>query len=261
MSKNLDTRRLAKLVRWTIITDRQYEIRAFWMYLALTCFILQFDNIIFSLEGNIKAGFSDGCIIAIIVGLLAGGGAYFFSSFYYWNDGIRELCMLPASRLEKFLVRCLCPWLVQLLAFGVSLLAADALQYLTGLILGREPLYWATSHALAHFHLGSIHGTTLFVIIALILWSNTLFALGANLFRNVKYSSIFTMLFLLVLFVGAIALLPATPYQMGHALGMMVKQWGPPIGTALLVLSAVNIAASYRLFGQRPIIGRFINTL
>ena len=101
MSKNLNFDRLGKLVRWTTVTDRSYIIRSFWMYLALLCIILQLDNLRFVMNSGVRIGFTYGCVIAMIVGLLAGGGSYFFNSFNQWKDGIRELCLLLDSNDER----------------------------------------------------------------------------------------------------------------------------------------------------------------
>ena len=261
MSKNLNFDRLGKLVRWTTVTDRSNIIRSFWMYLALLCIILQLDNLRFVLNSGVRIGFTYGCVIAMIVGLLAGGGSYFFNSFNQWKDGIRELCLLPASRLEKFLVRYLFSWGVQIVSFTVSLLIADVLQYIVGFVLGREPLFWVTSRVIETMNIVNWDGKTIFVVIALMAWSNTLFLLGSNFFRSLKYSFVYTGLVLTALFIGFLLLLPSGSYQTGFTLGSMVKQHGIVIGCIGILLSIANVMAAYRLFGHRPLIGRFINPL
>ena len=248
MSKNLNFDRLSKLVRWTTVTDRSYIIRSFWMYLALLCIILQLDNLRFVLNSGLRIGFTNGCIIAMTIGLLAGGGSYFFNSYNLWKDGIRELSLLPASRLEKFLVRYLFSWGVQIVGFAASLLIADVLQYAVGIVLGREPLFWATSEAFDALNIANWDGKTIFVVIA-------------NFFRSLKYSFVYTGLVLTALFIGFLLLLPSGSYQTGFALGSMVKQHGIVIGCIGILLSIANLMAAYRLFGHRPLIGRFINPL
>jgi preprotein translocase subunit SecD len=85
--------------------------------------------------------------------------------------------------------------------------------------------------------------------------------LGSNFFRSLKYSFVYTGLVLTALFIGFLLLLPSGSYQTGFTLGSMVKQHGIVIGCIGILLSIANVMAAYRLFGHRPLIGRFINPL
>jgi preprotein translocase subunit SecD len=71
----------------------------------------------------------------------------------------------------------------------------------------------------------------------------------------------FSSLSKLILTGGFLLLLPSGSYQTGFTLGSMVKQHGIVIGCIGILLSIANVMTAYRLFGHRPLIGRFINPL
>ena len=113
-SKSFNLTRLEKLVRWTLVTDRAYNIKTLWMYVTMTCIFFQLPNLSYAISHltNDTYDLVKVVIIVMPLSILAAGGSYFFYSFYLWKDGIRELTMLPASKAEKFAVRFLMPILL-----------------------------------------------------------------------------------------------------------------------------------------------------
>ena len=104
MSKSFNLTRLEKLVRWTLVTDRAYNIKTLWTYVTTTCIFFQLPNLSYAISHLTNDTYDLVKIVIIVMPLsiLAAGGSYFFYSFYLWKDGIRELTMLPASKAEKF---------------------------------------------------------------------------------------------------------------------------------------------------------------
>ena len=256
MSQSFNLSRIGKLVRWTLVTDRPYHTKAFAMVVMMECIFFQVVNFEYFFghghEGNHMVRVA---VLAWFFSLTACGGSYFFYSYHMWKDGIRELIMLPASRLEKFLVRYILPVLVQLLFFVIGTLVADFLQHFVGFIINREPLDWMIPdiiNAVTSFF-GNLSGLELFVLIVLAFWVNSMFLLGAHLVRNIKYNFLFTTLVLLAIFIAALVLIPN-----GR---MFVHHQGILLSIVLIALSVLNYWLAFRLFSHRPLIGKFINKL
>ena len=100
----------------------------------------------------------------------------------------------------------------------------------------------------------------------LAIWVHTFFLFGANLFRSVKYSWVFTTLII----VAIIALLvcvwsfgSSDAYENGYSFGQMVHNFllnnAAVMYVVLPLLSVFNVVLSYLLFCRRQLIGRFIN--
>lgn len=262
MSKSFNLTRLGKLVRWTLTTDRPYNIKSLGMYVGMMTIIYQMINLFYA-TGDIKEGYELIHVANIVMPLsiLAAGGSYFLISYSYWKDGIRELIMLPASKAEKFTVRFLLPMFTQLLFLVIACMVADFLQHLVGLIINREPLEWMLADTFRSLSFSNFYGFTLLSLAVILFWINSLFLLGANLFRNIKYNFIITALVLLALFIVIMTLLPSDHKQKGMLFRQILDYNGLVTSCILLALGAFNIWLSYRLFSHRPLIGKFINKL
>ncbi len=259
MSKVFNIHRAGQLTRWMITTDKPYIRKTGAIFLTMLCLILQMGNLNHLIShSDYHSFFPQACVYAMFAGILLAGGSYFFSSYIYWRDGIRELCMLPASNLEKFTVRYLLSNLVPLVLFLASLVVADGLQYLVGMLLGK-PTSWLISDTVTLLGDLNISVQGIFMLVALVIWTNSLFLLGANLLHNIRYNFFFTAAVLFLLFILLNATLPEGPYQGGWTLGRFLKNWNYAVGFGFLALSALNFVLSYRLFSHRPIIGRFVN--
>lgn len=261
MSKNFDFKRLGKLLRWTLVTDRPYSIKCLGMYVGMIGIMFQMLNLHYAM-GDYQGGIHFIYAISVFMPLavLAFGGSYFVVSYAYWKDGIRELIMLPASRFEKFIVRYLVPIIIQLCCLLVAFVVADVLQYLVGLIIGREPLEWMMPKIVTWYQRFNIDGSAIVFAIG-IFWVNTLYLLGANFFRNLKYNWVVTTVVLLVIFIAVMMLLPSGMYDKGRITAQFFKQWSTILCIVLLATGCLNIWLAFRLFSSRPLIGKYINKL
>ena len=138
---------------------------------------------------------------------------------------------------------------------------ADFLQHLVGFIINREPLEWMLADTFQFISLKDLSGKALLSLSMILFWTNSMFLLGANLFRNIKYNFLITSVVLLVLFIAIMALLPSDFKQKGMIFRQILDYKGIITTIILLSLSVFNIWLSYRLFGYRPLIGKFINKL
>ena len=249
-------------MRWTLVTDRPYNIKCLGMYVGMMCIIYQMVNLMYAV-GNIQQSYEliRYANIVMPLSIMGAGGSYFFISYSYWKDGIRELTMLPASKAEKFTVRFLLPMLLQFVYLAVGCLVADFLQHLVGFIINREPLEWMLADTFQFISLKDLSGKALLSLSMILFWTNSMFLLGANLFRNIKYNFLITSVVLLVLFIAIMALLPSDFKQKGMIFRQILDYKGIITTIILLSLSVFNIWLSYRLFGYRPLIGKFINKL
>lgn len=263
MSKSFNLTRLEKLVRWTLVTDRVYNIKTLWMYVTMMSIFFQMPNLFYAMYHHTHDAYDLIKIVIIVmpISILAAGGSYFFYSFYMWKDGIRELIMLPASKAEKFTVRFLLPILLQFVFLAIGLVIADILQHLVGFIINREPLDWMLVHMFREVSFNNFTGYTPLSVAVLLFWCNTMFLLGANLFRNIKFNFIITSVVLLVLLIIFITLLPSDNVQKGMIFRKILDFNGIITSIILLALSIFNIWLSYLLFGHRPLIGKYINKL
>ncbi|MBO4821183.1 MAG: hypothetical protein J5548_06920 [Prevotella sp.] len=259
MSQNFNLQRLGRFLRWTLVTDLPYYKKTLGSLLGGMIIIFQFINL-FMWRGD---GFHFVYVVVsslmIIIPLV--GSTYFFHSYSNWKDGIRDLFMLPASNLEKFLVRYILSVLVQLVLFFISCVVGDILQYIVGLVVGREPLRFIFWDILSMISFQPTFSKEFFCTAMLLLWMHTLYLLGANFLRNIKYNFVFPTLILLLLFIFVIMLLPDSGYGKGKVMHEIVLNHGVVVGCLLLAASIFNYMLSYRLFCRRQLIGRFFNTL
>ena len=256
MSQSFNLHRIGQLVRWSMATDRPYNVKSFGMVVIMECIFFQIINLDYFLgHGQNGVQMARVCVLAWLFSLPAAGGSYFFYSYYMWKDGIRELILLPASRLEKFVVRFLLPIFVQLVIFAVGALVADFLQHFVGFIINREPLRWVLPdvfNSVSSFF-GSLSGLELFVLIILAFWVNSMYLLGANLVRNIKFNFVFTTVVLLAIYIAAMMLI-SNGWQFVHHQGILLS-------IVLIALTLLNFWLAFRLFSLRPLIGKFINKL
>ena len=257
---NFNIERLWRFTRWTFVTDLPYIRKTAASFIATMMIILQLPNLIYVLGGPADTGdaMAIGASVWMLLACLILGGSYMFLSFQKRKDGIREMNLLPASNLEKYLVRYIMYVIIVMILGILSLLIADALQYVVGMVVGRQPLEFITSRVCNLMTNGSSTDNSLgYVILALFVWVHTLFLLGANFFRNVKYSWVLTMIFLMLISNLFVLLFNVLDFDM--PIQMIIKNHSVLTVVTLLVLSVLQVWLSYRLFCSRQYIGRFIN--
>ena len=241
----INLHRMLHFAKWTLAVDKPYYRMSMTMYLAATAICLQLLNIDYLLDKNGNPFMAIGIYVAMPIATVVFAGSYMFQSFHKYKEGIREMFLIPASNIEKFLVRYILPTIILLAMTIVSLLIADVLQYLVGMIIHREPLFF-------------VFGTILFVTL-LLFWIHTIYLLGGNIFRNVKYNWAFTSLFLLLLFIVMGKIIPVLAHHPGRILISSCNQHPVPYIIGFLAVGVLNFWLSYKLFCRRQIIGRFIN--
>ena len=256
----INLHRMLHFAKWTLAVDKPYYRMSMTIYLAATAICLQLLNIDYLLDKNGNPFMAIGIYVAMPIATVVFAGSYMFQSFQKYKEGIREMFLIPASNIEKFLVRYILPTIILLAMTIVSLLIADVLQYLVGMIIHREPLFFVFIElwkgVTGPFDLPD--GTILFVTL-LLFWIHTIYLLGANIFRNVKYNWAFTSLFLLLLFIVMGKIIPVLAHHPGRILISSCNQHPVPYIIGFPTVGVLNFWLSYKLFCRRQIIGRFIN--
>ena len=174
---------------------------------------------------------------------------------------MQTLLMLPASNLEKYLVR-YASWIILLPIQLVAFFAADLVQYVYGLVVGHEELRFVTSAVLDM--LGNMwyqipaekHHVVVIGLALLAVWLHSLYALGATFFRTRKHNWIPTTAIILMLVLVMVWILPHTltdPEQRGSSISDMV------MNTIYVLLVVLNFWLSYRLFCRQQVIGKLVN--
>ena len=267
MTSSFNYQRFCRLARWTWAIDRPYTRKSFLAALSCIVVIFQIPNFFWlmtssDVERDFPVIFASFWFLAAIV---ISGGMMFYS-FKDHRDGFRELHLLPASNLEKFILRYLMTVLVQLAICLIAFLISDVLQYLVGWLNGREPLTWVISDIIRDW--GNVHravndyqttapensyNASGFAMLSIILWLHTFLLLGCNFFRSIKFSWAFGILAALLIFLFLIAVVPA------DVIKFFTHDQPLLLAAILVVLSIANVILAYRLFCRRLHIARFIN--
>ncbi len=262
MNNIFNLHRLGNFIKWSIAIDKPYNRQTAMTFLAICAILLQYPNIFYlsGESGGMKMALSM-TVILITVAILV-GGSYMFYSFYKFRDGIRAMFLIPASNLEKFLVRYLLPIIFALILIIISLLAGDVLQYFVGMMIDRDPLQFVFVELFNQLNkpAGTITCST-GTLLSFMFWIHTLFLLGANLFRSIKFNWVFIMLFLLLVFIGTSMLFPAMGQALVRVFQDHLNHYHTIYSLIFLIVGILNIRLSYKLFCNRQLIGKFINRL
>jgi H+/Cl- antiporter ClcA len=90
------------------------------------------------------------------------------------------------------------------------------------------------------------------------LWVHTFYIVGANFFRNIKFSWLFTSIVLFVLFLAGIYLLNSF-VENGRQVTLYIENHTWQFSFLFLALSIFHVWLAYRLFCRRQLVGRFFN--
>lgn len=259
---NFNLQRMGRFTRWTIVTDMPYYRKTFASYVAFMCIFLQVPNLVvaFGKDPSNSTSMPVGAVIGILVASVIMGGSYMLMSFYNRKDALRDLAMIPASNLEKFLVRYLTAFLINLLMFLIGIIIADGLQYLVGLVIQREPLGFvlADTWDILSTPTKPASASKGYFLISLAIWLHTYFLMGANLVRNIKYGWVFSALTLLVVFILFIQIVnPSDIFHDKGTIGHLINRNLALVDILLLALSALQAWLSYKLFCSRQLIGKY----
>ena len=254
--------RFGKLARWSLTNDRKYHIKSFFQNLVIFTLVFVFFTSVDVKWNQQNANYfpcSLAAVVAIAVTLILGSSFMFYSMDQ--KHDMQTLLMLPASNLEKYLVR-YASWIILLPIQLVAFFAADLVQYVYGLVVGHEELRFVTSAVLDM--LGNMwyqipaekHHVVVIGLALLAVWLHSLYALGATFFRTRKHNWIPTTAIILMLVMLMIWILPHTltdPEQRGSSASDMV------MNTIYVLLVVLNFWLSYRLFCRQQVIGKFVN--
>ena len=132
--------RFAKLARWSLTNDKKYHVKSFLQNLVVFTLLFLFFTSIDVKWNQQNANYQPCCIAVLVVFAvtLILGSSFMFYSMEGKHD-MQTLLMLPASNLEKYLVR-YASWMILLPIQLVAFFASDLVQYVFGLLVGHEEL-------------------------------------------------------------------------------------------------------------------------
>ena len=255
-------KRFKHLAYWTLETDRRWFIKTTLTWtIAFTLIFLLFTCVIqHSNNGAISYVACTGITMFISVIFFVFGGAYMFQNFKTKHDDQRFL-MLPASNLEKFLMR-YSVWLLLLPCFLLAFVVADIVQWLINTLLAHD----GTMLVMQYLANTAFDGNwpsdiprSLGVGIALIfVWLHSAYVVGATFFRSHKYNWVATSL---VLIIGGILLVSLWPNDyFARILDEQTLLHLLYLGdVALVLLIGLNFWLSYKLFCRQQIVGKIVN--
>ena len=254
--------RFGKLACWTLRNDKRYYVKSFLQIFVVTLLIFLFFTMVVKMNGRYDSGYR-ACVVAMVMMFcvtITMGPAWMFYSMEGKHD-MQSLMMLPASNSEKYLMR-YSSFLILLPIYVVGPLLADLLQYLIHLIVGHDYGRFVVSVAWKELFVDTLSeeiSKPRFVgsVIVVLLWIQSLYALGATLFRTRKFNWIITTVVLILLVVLLFK-------NQGKVEAIDLKDDSTTLTYATgfgiyLVLTMVNYWLSYRQFCRTQVIGKFVN--
>ena len=255
-------KRLGKLACWTLRNEKRYYVKSFLQIFVVTLLIFLFFTMVVKMNGRYDSGYR-ACVVAMVMMFcvtITMGPAWMFYSMEGKHD-MQSLMMLPASNFEKYLMR-YSSFLILLPIYVVGPLLADLLQYLIHLIVGHDYGRFVVSVAWKELFVDTLSeeiSKPRFVgsMIVVLLWIQSLYALGATLFRTRKFNWIITTVVLILLVVLLFK-------NQGKVEAIDLKDDSTTLTYATgfgiyLALTAINYWLSYRFFCRTQVRGKFVN--
>ena len=245
MMIQFNLQRFLKLARWSLTMDRRWFVKNTLAWAVVLTLMFLFFTCVMKMNGQVATLASyQACTFMVVcttIALFVLGPTMMFNSMRGKHDDQR-LLMLPASNLEKYLVR-YSYWLLLFPCFFASFVVADLLQFLVNGMLGHEGRMLVMQYladGVTDFHWQDDIPRPLGVDIEItIVWLHSFYAVGTTFFRSHKYSWILTSVALIVL---------------GIILGSL---W--PKGYFLVIGIVFNFWLSYWLFCRQQVIGKYVN--
>lgn len=257
--------RFGKLAKWSLQGDKRYYVKTFLQFLVVLLLIFVFFTMIAKMGGGPSMGYRS-CAIAefavVIVNIVLGPALMFYSM--EGKHDMQTLMMLPASNFEKYLVR-YSNWIVVVAVSIVACLVADGVQYLLHLLFGHDYGRFVISvlgdlfvRAANDVHTsGATRPRFILSMIVLLIWSQSLYAVGATLFRSRKFNWVITTIVIILigmLFVKIGDKFEAVQLNADSAIMDYVTGVG-----FYLVWAMINFWLSYRFFCRTQNIGKIVN--
>ena len=257
-------KRFGKLACWTLTNDKRYFIKSFLqMFVALILIFLFFTMVVKVNGGHLNAYKS--CTIAVMailgVDIILGPALMFYSM--EGKHDMQTLMMLPASNFEKYLVR-YAHWLVLLPCYLVAIFGADLIQYIIHLVVGHDYARFVTS-VLINDMIGETIMTSaeltrprfILSIIVLVIWFQSLYAVGATLFRSRKFNWVITTV--VIILIGTLFCMIGDKFE-----AIQLNNYSTMMDYAIgfgfyLVWAMINYWLSYRCFCRTLVIAKWVN--
>ena len=260
--------RFRKLAKWTLVNDKKYLVKSFLQVFAILTFLFLFFTWVMnreSVHSSINA--YETCSIAVII--LFGVTCVVGSSFMFYSmegkHDMQTLMMLPASNFEKYMVRYI-HWIFVVILSVAAFLVADVLQYTLHLVLGHT--YGMYVVPVLVDMLGEFISATpaseelrrprfLLSLFVLVVWFQSLYAVGATLFRTRKFNWIITTVFIIL--IGMLF------YKVGDKIDAVQLNDQSDMMDYVIGLgfylgwTIVNYWLSYRLFCRTQVISKWVN--
>ena len=254
--------RFGKLAQWTLTNDKRYFVKSFLQMFVVLLLIFLFFTMLVKINGGHEGAYRS-CTIAVIAVLgvnVVIGPALMFYSMEGKHD-MQTLMMLPTSNFEKYMVR-YAHWIALLPLYIVAILGADVFQYLVHLLAGHDYTRFVTAvlidmlaDGISHFHGPFVRLVTTLIVI--IIWFQSLYAVGATLFRSRKFNWVITTI--VIILIGVLF------YKIGDKIEAVqlndhstLLDYVVGIGF-YLVWAMINYWLSYRFFCRTQVIGKFVN--
>ena len=257
--------RFRKLIRWSLTMDRRWFVKntLSWLvvftlvFLFFTC-VTRFNNQLASLQSSHACASMSLCTTIAILVL---GPTMMFNSMQGKHDDQR-LLMLPASNLEKYLVR-YSYWLLLLPSFVGSFIVADLLQYLVNWLSGHEGRMLVMQYMLSlDFNIvfppsNVVPRCLIACIVLTFVWLHSCYAVGATFFRSHKHSWILTSVALIAFGIILGSLWPNDGVSRSissHTAISLLRLWD----VIYIFLIAFNYWLSYKFFCRQQVIGKYV---
>ena len=255
--------RFGKLMRWSLTVDRGFYLKNLLnVFVVLSLLFIAFTTHFFHIIVMGENADYTMCFIVTMVMFIitvVTGPSWMFSNMKGQHD-LQTLLMLPASNLEKYLMR-YSTWILLLPLYIVAFFGADLVQYLVNVIWGNENLAFVTTEVINDLSdtftklskedpRNMWHGG-----IATMLLFHSVYTLGGTFFRSHKFAWILTTVVIIVVCMLCIWLLPQGTGYSDKDSSQVTFGWD--VFYAVWFLG--NFWLSYRLFCRQQVIGKFVN--
>ena len=261
-----DIKRFGKLAKWSMLGDKRYFVKTFLQFLVVLLVIFIFFSMVAKMAQGDPHGYKS-CAIAefavVIVNIVLGPALMFYSM--EGKHDMQTLMMLPASNFEKYLARYF-HWIVVVVLSVAACVCADLLQYLIHIVFGHDYGRFVTS-VLVNDLFGSVansgytpelHHLRFYASLAvMIIWIQSIYAVGATLFRSRKFNWIITTVVMIVI---GIAFYKTVRHIEFIHLRDQSAALDYVVGFGFyLVWASINYCLSYRFFCRTQVIDRLVN--
>ena len=255
--------RFAKVAQWSLSNDKKYHLKSFLQTFVIILLVFLFFTIA-EVKMNGNEAFYVACSISVIASLLVTivlGSSFMFYSMEGKHD-MQTLLLLPASNFEKYLTR-YASWLILLPLHLVAIFGADLMQYIINVLLGHTNVAFVTIEFVKMMcdtwnkMPENLRSGLVSVLILVIVWMHSLYALGATFFRSRKYNWIPTTIIIVLLMVLQVVI----NSLMGNLSLEIQTETNKFIVNVIIIIMLVvfNFWMSYRLFCRQQVIGKLVN--